>query len=94
MSLFPYAEQHVSSALTGMLNGAIPLIATAVAAMLARKAPLRSVVAGLLVGSLGAVLMAWPGRGAGGSSARGVLLIAAALVSYGVAINLARPLQH
>src|SRR6185436_2300095 len=26
-SMFPYAEQHVSSALTGMLNGATPLFA-------------------------------------------------------------------
>lgn len=94
MSMFPHAEQHVSSALTGMLNGAVPLIAAAVAALIARKAPSRAVVAGLAVGVAGAVLMALPGIGAGGNSARGVLLIAMALVSYGVAINLARPLQQ
>src|SRR5262245_41782390 len=34
MSMFPHAEQSVSSALTGMLNGAVPLIAAAVAAIL------------------------------------------------------------
>jgi drug/metabolite transporter (DMT)-like permease len=49
---------------------------------------------GLLVGLAGAVLMAIPGLGAGGNSARGVLLITLALMSYGVAINLARPLQQ
>jgi drug/metabolite transporter (DMT)-like permease len=94
MSMFPHAEQHVSSALTGMLNGAVPLIASAVAAIIARKAPSRAVVAGLAVGVAGAVLMALPGIGAGGNSARGVMLIVMALVSYGVAINLARPLQQ
>lgn len=94
MSMFPHAEQHVSSALTGMLNGAIPLIATGIAAIVARQAPSRSVTVGLMVGFAGAVLMAAPGIDAGGNSARGVLLITAALVSYGVAINLARPLQQ
>jgi drug/metabolite transporter (DMT)-like permease len=94
MSMFPYAEQHVSSALTGMLNGAIPLIAAGVAAIVARRAPPRAVVAGLMVGFAGAALMAIHGIGAGGNSARGMLLIVAALVSYGVAINLARPLQQ
>ena len=94
MSMFPHAEQHVSSALTGMLNGAVPLIAAAVAAIIARKAPSRAVIAGLAVGVAGAVLMALPGIGAGGNSARGVMLIMMALVSYGVAINLARPLQQ
>ena len=31
LSMFPFAEQHVSSALTGMLNGATPLFAAIVA---------------------------------------------------------------
>jgi drug/metabolite transporter (DMT)-like permease len=94
MSMFPHAEQHVSSALTGMLNGAIPLIAAGVAALVAWQAPSPTVLAGLIVGFGGAVVMAIPGIDAGGHSARGVLLISAALVSYGVAINLARPLQQ
>ncbi|HEY3742749.1 MAG TPA: DMT family transporter [Bryobacteraceae bacterium] len=94
MSMFPHAEQSVSSALTGMLNGAIPLIAASVAALLAKKVPARKVVYGLAVGFAGAVLMAVPGLDRGGSSARGVLMISVALISYGVAINLARPLQQ
>ena len=94
MSMFPYAEQHVSSALTGMLNGAIPLIAAVVAAILARQAPSRSVITGLSIGFAGSILMAIPGLNAGKSSAQGVLMIAAALISYGVSINLARPLQQ
>jgi drug/metabolite transporter (DMT)-like permease len=94
LSMFPYAEQRVSSALTGMLNGANPLFAAMVAAFLARRAPSRGVAAGLAVGLTGAVLVAWPTVGEGRSSIDGVLLIVAALVSYGFAINLARPLQQ
>lgn len=94
MSMFPHAEQHLSSALTGMLSGAIPLIAAGAAALVAWQAPSRTVIVGLMVGFGGAAVMALPGIGAGGNSARGVLLIAAALLSYGVAINLARPLQQ
>lgn len=94
LSMFPFAEQRVSSALTGMLNGANPLFTAAVAAVLARRAPSRGVAAGLAVGLTGAVLVAWPTIHEGRSSLEGVLLILAALVSYGFALNLARPLQQ
>jgi len=94
LSMFPFAEQRVSSALTGMLNGAVPLFAALVAAVLARRAPARAIVEGLAVGMSGAVLMALPALGEGRSSTIGVLLILAALVSYGFALNLARPLQQ
>src|SRR4051812_50210017 len=36
LSMFPYAERHVSSALTGMLNGAVPLFIAIVAAGMGR----------------------------------------------------------
>ncbi len=94
LSMFPFAEQRVSSALTGMLNGAVPLFAAIVASVLARRVPSGGVAAGLAVGLAGAVLMAWPTIHEGRNSVDGVLLILAALVSYGFAINLARPLQQ
>jgi drug/metabolite transporter (DMT)-like permease len=94
MSMFPYAEQWISSALTGMLNGTVPLFATAVAAVLARRMPPAMVAAGIAAGLIGGALMAWPGLGAGGNSALGVVLVIAACISYGFAVNLARPLQQ
>jgi drug/metabolite transporter (DMT)-like permease len=94
MSMFPHAEQWISSALTGMLNGTVPLFATAVAAVLHRKWPPPMVGAGIAAGLVGGALMAWPGLGAGGSSALGIVLVIAACVSYGFAVNLARPLQQ
>jgi drug/metabolite transporter (DMT)-like permease len=94
LSMFPHAEQQVSSALTGMLNGATPLFAAAVASIVARRLPSRAVLTGLIVGVSGAVLVAVPTLSEGQSSTFGVLLIVVALASYGFAINLARPLQQ
>jgi drug/metabolite transporter (DMT)-like permease len=93
LSMFPFAEQHVSSALTGMLNGATPLFVAAVAGFLAGHLPGRGTLAGLIIGFGGAVVMALPALG-GATSAFGVSLILAALVSYGIALNVARPLQQ
>ena len=97
LSMFPFAEQHVSSALTGMLNGATALFAAAVASLLARRLPARGVLVGLAIGFTGAVLIAWPGVAApdpGDGQAFGVLLIVFALTSYGFAYNVAGPLQQ
>src|SRR5437867_3360301 len=96
LSMFPFAEQHVSSALAGMLNGATPIFAALVASLLARRTPSRKVALGLAVGFAGAVLIALPGLSGlrMGAQTRGVLMILSALVSYAFAYSLARPLQQ
>ena len=92
LTMFPFAEQRVSSALAGMLNGSTAIIAALVAGTLARQWPERAVLTGLTVGVAGIVLMAVPSID-GTSSAAGIAMVVAAVTSYGVAINLARPLQ-
>ena len=94
LSMFPFAEQRVSSALTGMLNAVNPLFTAIIAAVIARALPSRRVAIGLAVGLSGAVLVAWPSIHEGHSSAIGVLLIVIAVASYGFALNLGRPLQQ
>ena len=94
LSMFPFAEQRVSSALTGMLNGANPLFATLVACWIARRAPSRGVAAGLAVGVAGTIVMALPVLNEGQASAVGVAMIVSALVSYGIALSIARSLQQ
>jgi drug/metabolite transporter (DMT)-like permease len=94
LSMFPLAERHVSSALAGMLNGAVPLFVAIVAAGIARRWPSRGIALGLAVGLAGGVLMGLPSIGQGRSTTLGVLLILAALVSYGFALNVARPVQQ
>lgn len=94
LSLFPFAEQHVSSSITGMLNGATPIFVTVVAAGMARRFPHVVRVAGLVVGLLGIALIALPSGGEGESSWLGIGLIFLALVFYGFALNFAVPLQQ
>jgi drug/metabolite transporter (DMT)-like permease len=94
LTMFPFAEQRVSSALTGMLNAAVPLFTAIVATAMARRIPERRVMVGLAIGLMGAGVVAWPTIHQGHSSVVGVSLILAAVVSYGFALNLARPLQQ
>lgn len=94
LSMFPYAERHVSSALTGMLNGANPLFVAAIAFLMTKEKPSRGVAIGLAVGFLGAIIMALPTVNEGKNSVFGVVLILCALASYGVALNVAGPIQQ
>lgn len=94
LSMFPHAEERVSSAVTGMLNGAGPLLVAIVASSLSRRLPSRNVAAGVMVGVAGTVLVALPAVHEGRSSAVGVFLILAAMLSYAFALNIAQPLQH
>jgi drug/metabolite transporter (DMT)-like permease len=94
LSLFPFAEQHVSSSVTGMLNGATPLFVAAVASLMHKRFPHRNQILGLLVGFCGVLLIAIPTANKTSSSAFGVVLIMCALCCYGIALNLAVPLQQ
>lgn len=93
LSMFPHAELRVSSALAGMLNGAVPLFTAIIASALARRFPSRGILVGLGVGLTGVMLIAMPSLGEGRTSGIGVLLILAAVLSYGFALPIAQPLQ-
>ena len=94
LSAFPFAEQHVSSSVVGMLNGATPLFVTLVAVTIARRLPPRGQVLGLAIGVLGVVCIALPTINEGSSSTFGTMLVLSALTLYGVALNVAAPLQR
>jgi drug/metabolite transporter (DMT)-like permease len=91
--LFPMAEQRVASSVAGMVNAAVPLFAAAVAAVLLRRAPGPMQRAGLAVGLVGVVLLS-AGSGTSGTHVTGIALLVAAVACYGVAVNLAVPLQQ
>ena len=93
-TIFPVAQQWVNSALTGMLNGAMPIFAALVATALMRRMPRPVRLCGLLVGFLGVVAIARSSAAVAASSAVGVALILGATLCYGVAVNLAVPLQQ
>ncbi len=94
LTVFPYAEQHVSSSVTGMLNGATPLFVAVVASAIAKRLPPRGQMLGLAIGFGGVVLIALPSIRESSSSFFGVVLILGALVMYGFALNVASPLQQ
>ncbi|MFT4658749.1 MAG: drug/metabolite transporter (DMT)-like permease [Candidatus Aldehydirespiratoraceae bacterium] len=93
-TLFPIAEQYINSSVTGLLNGATPIFAATVAAVLLRQRAKGALLAGIFVGFVGILLISLPSVSDGASEARGVCLVLAATVSYGFAINLAAPLQQ
>jgi drug/metabolite transporter (DMT)-like permease len=92
--LFPVAQQWVDSSLAGVVNSSLPIFAAIIAAVLLRRAPRPAVAAGLIVGFVGVVVVSGPTAGGGAREALGVGLLLAAVISYGVAINAAVPLQQ
>jgi drug/metabolite transporter (DMT)-like permease len=92
--MFPLAEQHVTSALAGMLNGGMPIIAALVGSLMLRRLPTRAQIVGLVLGSIGVAAIAISAAGEGTSEAIGVAMLLVAIVCYGFAINIAAPLQQ
>lgn len=94
MTMFPLAEQWISSSVTGMLNGSMPLFSAAVAGLLLRRLPGRSQLLGLAAGFVGVVAISLPSLQGGSRAALGPSLVVLAMVSYGFATNLVVPLQQ
>jgi drug/metabolite transporter (DMT)-like permease len=92
--LFPIAQQWIDSSLAGMINGAMPLFAAAFYALLLRHPPGRVQVVGLVVGFLGVVTILAPEAGGAATSLLGGALVLLATACYGLAANLAVPLQQ
>jgi drug/metabolite transporter (DMT)-like permease len=92
--LFGVAEQSIDSSLAGMLNAAAPLFTAIIAALAARRLPDRQRRVGLLVGFAGVVATSWPSLQGADATALGAGLVVLATLLYGVAFNLAGPLER
>lgn len=93
-TLFPLVEERISSGLTGLINGALPIFAGAIGSLMLRRAPGRAQSIGLAVGFVGVVAIALPSMSEGSSEAAGVLMALLAILCYGLAINIAAPLTQ
>ncbi len=93
-TLFPIAEQHISSAVTGLLNGGTPIFAAIFAMALLRQPTKGAQLLGIGVGFVGVVLVSLPSIGDGSSEAFGVALVVLATVCYGFSLTIAAPLQQ
>ena len=92
--LFPIAQQHIDSALAGMLNAAVPILSALVAVVLLRSLPRFRQAAGIALGFVGTVGIGLPAARGSSTAAWGVLLVVVATLCYGIALNLAVPLQQ
>ena len=93
-TLFPIAEQHISSAVAGLLNGGTPIFAAIFAMVLLRQPTRGAQLLGIAVGFVGVVFVSLPSIGEGSSETFGVVLVVLATVCYGFAVTLAGPMQQ
>ncbi|MFL6204293.1 MAG: DMT family transporter [Acidimicrobiales bacterium] len=92
-TLFPIAEQHINSAVTGLLNGAVPMFTALFGVLLFGRRTTGPQLLGLGVGLAGVLLISLPSLREGSSEALGVGLVLIATLCYGLATNLAPRLQ-
>jgi drug/metabolite transporter (DMT)-like permease len=94
LTLFPIALQWVDTSVAGMINGAMPIFAVAWSTYLLRRVPGWRQLLGIAVGFAGIVLVFVPELQASRDTAVGAILALVAVVFYGLATNLAVPLQQ
>lgn len=94
MILFPLAQRWISSSVAGMINGAVPLMAAGWSVVLLRRLPGRPQLLGLAIGFLGIAAISWPELQGSRATALGATLVVLAVLLYGLAVNLAVPLQQ
>ena len=94
LTLFPLAQQWIDSSVTGMLNSAMPVATVLVGAAAFGITAQRPQVLGVLVGIAGIFMIGLPTARGGDTSALGVVLVVLAVSSYGLAVNIAGPLQR
>ena len=90
-ALFPYAEEHVASSIIGVINGMTPMT-TVIGSQLwpgGEKATPNK-IAGVVIGLLGAVLLASPSLGAGSTEVVALLAALVATLCYALTLNYAR----
>lgn len=92
--LYPLAERSVSSAVTGMINGSIPITTVVAAAILTRTMPSRRRMFAVTIGFAGIALISFGSVGDGkGASVHGVVFLLAATCCYAFTSILSRQLQ-
>ncbi len=94
LSLFPIAQQWISSSVAGMVNGGVPLTSALWATILLGTLPGRRQMIGLAIGFAGIVAISWPGLQGSSATALGTGLVLLAVFLYGLSTNLAVPLQQ
>ena len=92
--LYPLAEESVSSSVTGMINGSIPVTTVVAAAILTRRSPSRRRMIAVLIGFVGIALISFGSVGDDkGASLHGVLFLLLATCCYAFTSIMSREMQ-
>lgn len=95
MITFPIAQDlGVASSVVGMLNGAMPLLTTAFAALLLGRSPRPRQIVGVCVGFLGLLLVSAPELAGADATAVGVLVILGTMAVGSLLVSVLVPLQQ
>ncbi len=94
LTLLPIAQLWIDSSVTGMINGAVPITAAVWATVLLRRPPGRVQIVGISIGFVGVVAVFLPELQDSSATALGAALAFVAVVFYGLAANMAVPLQQ
>lgn len=91
-ALFPFAEQSVASSIVGVVNGMTPMTTVIVSQLWpGGERATWNKIAGVLIGFVGAVLLAIPSMGQGASAqVVGLLAALGATICYALTLNYAR----
>jgi drug/metabolite transporter (DMT)-like permease len=93
-TLFPLAQQYINSSVTGMLNGAVPIFTAIIGGLFFSRPSRGPQRTGLAIGFVGIAAVSLS-SGAGGDSAfLGVAMVLLACLCYGLATNIAGPIQQ
>ena len=93
-TLFPLAEQHINSAVTGLLNGATPIFSGIIGGLFFNRVPRGPQRAGIAIGFVGIALVSLGSSRQGTTAVWGVVMVLGATLCYGVATNLAAAIQQ
>lgn len=94
VTLLPIAQVWITSSVSGMINGAMPIFTVAWATYLLRRLPGWRQLVGIAMGFAGIALVFVPELRTGADTALGALVALFAISFYGLAANLAVPLQQ
>jgi drug/metabolite transporter (DMT)-like permease len=94
LTMFPIAQQWIDSSVAGMLNAAMPLLTVLIAWSVFQTPTGPRRLFGVGVGLVGILLISVPEASTAGTNALGVGLVVLAVASYGIAVNIAGPLQQ
>jgi len=84
---FPLAQERVESSVAGMLNSVSPMIVLVISVIMVRSFPQRRQIIGLLIGLIGAVLIAIPNLAGSDAQPLGVAFVLAAVSGYALSNN-------